>query len=185
MSLKIGDKIRVHTKEWMNTLTKDRSGNIRYGDLKGTLTPVMQGYAGKIVTIGHKNFSGSYRIVENRSESWREWMFEDFNPLLYQKYELGNHDAIIIQGDRYLIDSDQGRYFIYQARDWDAFKTFADGISLDRVEWSNSVLGYYDVGVFPFCKSIEDLTTLVLDLASMSHELKFTIEIVKNLQKDA
>lgn len=72
MKHKVGDRVRIKSKEWYEA-NKDESGDI---DSCG-FTEMMQHYCGKVATIvGMDNYS--YLIdLDNGSYSWCDGMFED------------------------------------------------------------------------------------------------------------
>ena len=71
MKFKVGDKVRVRSLEWYNK-EKNENGEI----LKGRIfVEKMSQFCNKILTI--KDIYVDFYIVEENSNNWQDWMFED------------------------------------------------------------------------------------------------------------
>ena len=85
MKYKVGDRVKVHTKEWFDN-TCDRNDFFNtYGSTssKGSnsFVPDMQKFCGQIVTIKHIRALDKAYLIQEDSEfyNWEDWMFEDMN----------------------------------------------------------------------------------------------------------
>lgn len=72
MKYKVGDKVKVRSKEWWDAQQKNAYGNVRCGS--EVFTDGMTCMCGKIVTISSIRY-GTYRIVEEGFH-WTDEMFE-------------------------------------------------------------------------------------------------------------
>lgn len=80
MKYKVGDRVKVHTKEWFRTnCSKNGNGTfVRESDCV-TFVDGMTKFCGKEITI-NKELSDSYRILEDGGYwYWEDWMLEDMN----------------------------------------------------------------------------------------------------------
>lgn len=72
---KVGDKVRVKSKEWWDEQPKNEFGNVCCGDQ--VFIKSMTNMCGKCVTIEEKFASGNYLIKEYTNVVWTDEMFED------------------------------------------------------------------------------------------------------------
>lgn len=83
MKYKVGDKVKVHTKEWFDNNCAKNDLFDFYGGTSGlnSFVPEMQKLCGQIVTIKNMSSSAkSYLIQEDSGRwHWEDWMFEDMN----------------------------------------------------------------------------------------------------------
>ena len=85
MKYKLGDRVKVHTKEWFDNNCDRNDFFNTYGSTssKGSnsFVPDMQRLCGQIVTIKNVRSSAkSYSIREDSGRwNWEDWMFEDMN----------------------------------------------------------------------------------------------------------
>lgn len=73
MKHKIGDKVKVRSKEWWNAQPKNSEGSVECGS--ETFTEAMTEMCGKVVTI--TDAWGGYYFINNLGWSFTEDMFED------------------------------------------------------------------------------------------------------------
>ena len=80
MKYKVGDKVRVHTKEWFRTnCSKNCIGAFTYEDTCYAVVEGMAKFCGQEITI-NRELLGSYNILEDGGQwYWEDWMFEDMN----------------------------------------------------------------------------------------------------------
>jgi hypothetical protein len=76
MKYKVGDTVRIRSKEWMDAQDKNHLGSI--DNLKGSyiMNSSMQEYAGettKIVVVHHVGYSLD---IDNHFNIWQDWMFD-------------------------------------------------------------------------------------------------------------
>jgi hypothetical protein len=78
MKYKVGDKVRIISKEWIDAQEKDVQGviwNQDGGPIRGFI-PEMQKYAGQVAKIVD-NVNGSFKLdIGERYFYWDEWMFD-------------------------------------------------------------------------------------------------------------
>ena len=85
MKYKVGDIVRVHSKEWFEkNCSKNCIGAFVYDDSDTTFVSRMTRFCGKEITINNVFWntyhSVTYNILEDDSEwNWEDWMFEDMN----------------------------------------------------------------------------------------------------------
>jgi hypothetical protein len=96
---KVGDTVRIRSKEWIDAQEKDGNGGIVRNDSGNTIIMVwdMQTYAGKEAVIREVSRDGSYRISLGWIDYWwADWMFED----LAEPEILSNEEAARAMLDR-------------------------------------------------------------------------------------
>jgi hypothetical protein len=105
MKHKIGETVRIRSKEWIDAQGKSSRGDI------DTFVKSMFKYAGRIACI--TDFShGGYRLdVDNSEWIWRDFMFDpDYKP---DENPLSSKDAIIamVRDGELLYDEDGKKYY--------------------------------------------------------------------------
>lgn len=80
MKYKVGDKVKVHTKEWFRTnCSKNCIGAFKHEDDVFTFVSGMEKFCEQEITINEECLS-SYKILEDAGLwHWEDWMFEDMN----------------------------------------------------------------------------------------------------------
>lgn len=97
MKYKLGDRVKVHSKEWFDNNCDRNDFFNTYGSTsrKGSnsFVPDMQKLCGKIVTIKNvRSFAKSYSIREDSGRwNWEDWMFEDW---MFEDTKTNNTDTI-------------------------------------------------------------------------------------------
>jgi hypothetical protein len=176
MKFKVGDKVRVISKEKAiyigNLIGKDIRAT-DYGRL--TFFEYMQSFCGEEFTIKRITSEGNYEVHEQDSY-WAEWMLESTST----SFSLFEHDSIQFSNLTYrVLYSKKGKNFlaIYGRND-----EFNDGVfqmlDLDKKSFTTSILGYCGDGDFPYCKSLEDLTTLTLALAEEAQKQGIEVKLI-------
>jgi hypothetical protein len=96
MKYKVGDAVRIRSKEWFDAQEKDEDGYIKKDGL--LFVPNMLRYAGQIARITRVSQRGNFNLDINDGSdgsteyAWAEWMFDpDYNP---SKEPLSAKDAI-------------------------------------------------------------------------------------------
>ena len=122
--LKVGDKVRVKSKEWFDAQEQDSEGNILLKDLtpKGLyFIPKMIGHCGKeffITTIVDRE-PVPYYIFKDSKYNWEFWMFDLIEDVEEPEYKVG--DKIIVNSiewydknkdDCGIIDLEDGGNFV-------------------------------------------------------------------------
>jgi len=84
MKYKVGDKVKVHTKEWFETnCRKNFLGAFEHEDGNNTFVSDMIKFCGQEITIKQvdfDNYNYNYNILEDDGQwYWQDWMFEDMN----------------------------------------------------------------------------------------------------------
>jgi hypothetical protein len=182
MKFKVGDKVRVKSLEWFETLDRSRS-SYRMPGRSEHFTLTMQEFCGKVVTIRYIDNSrgkGSYNIFGDDFH-WYDWMFEDYvEPNLYlHPFCLSKESLVYIDDIKYrvsksltthvwLVNDDRRNDVVFE-------KLKIRGGEVRR--YVESILGYYISGLFPECKSLEDLTTLTLALAEEAQKHGIEVKI--------
>jgi hypothetical protein len=92
MKYKVGDTVRIRSKEWMEAQEKDVTGSILISTESCIeIVPTMQNFAGKLAKITGA-FNVIYRIdVDDQDFNWQDWMFD---PDYSEDGPLGAEDAI-------------------------------------------------------------------------------------------
>jgi hypothetical protein len=77
MKHKVGDTVRIRSKEWMDAQEKDVMGSILISTKScNGIVPTMQNFAGKLAKITGA-FNRIYRIdIDNQDFNWEDWMFD-------------------------------------------------------------------------------------------------------------
>jgi hypothetical protein len=80
---KVGDKVRIRSKRWIDAQEKDAHGNIDYGPRLCLFSDLFD-YAGKIARIT-RVYPGEYESYDldlnDGGDEWADWMFDpDYNP---------------------------------------------------------------------------------------------------------
>ena len=118
MKHKVGDRVRIQLKEWMDTQEKDDNGSILGPDGYGyDMSKSMQEQAGKVAVI-RKAEENRYKIdIDGEFFSWKDWMFDpDYRggdtPLSADK-PLPAEDAIraMLDGGETLYDGNGWKFF--------------------------------------------------------------------------
>lgn len=80
MKYKVGDKVRVHSKEWFRTnCSKNYIGVFVHEDGNNTFVSGMEKFCEQEVTI-KQTVLDNYNILEDEGQwYWEDWMFEDVN----------------------------------------------------------------------------------------------------------
>lgn len=82
MKYKVGDKVRVHSKEWFEkNCSKNCIGAFEHEDGDNTFVSGMIKFCGHKITINRVVVGfDNYQILEDKGEwYWEDWMFEDMN----------------------------------------------------------------------------------------------------------
>jgi hypothetical protein len=110
MKYKVGDTVRIRSKEWMDAQRKDADGDIAMNGL--CLTKGMFMYAGRTATIKRICPNRTYKLdIDNERYWWMDWMFD---PDYKADGLLSAKDAIIamVREGEHLFDKD-GREFYW------------------------------------------------------------------------
>lgn len=80
MKYKVGDKVKVHSKEWFRTnCSKNYIGVFVHEDGNNTFVSGMEKFCEQEVTI-KQTVLDDYNILEDEGQwYWEDWMFEDMN----------------------------------------------------------------------------------------------------------
>jgi hypothetical protein len=124
MNHKVGDTVRIRSREWIDAQEKNVYRNITSGSNSRHLTDRMFVYAGKLAKIVLKNEKeGYYRLdIDGGTWYWEDWMFD---PAYKADGPLAPEDAIraMLDGET-LYDSERNGYFWFNTG---AFKKVYDG----------------------------------------------------------
>jgi hypothetical protein len=75
MKLKAGDRVRIHTRRWIDAQEKDDNGAI-VGLGRWNMTSSMQAHAGQVATIVPAGID-KYRLdIDDKLNVWEDWMFD-------------------------------------------------------------------------------------------------------------
>ena len=74
---KVGDKVRIKSKEWYNTQEVDSDGDLLPGNIESPICfyATMEKYCGEVFTIRSIDTAGIIKLEGNRYE-WQSWMFD-------------------------------------------------------------------------------------------------------------
>ena len=122
MKYKVGDKVRVHTKEWFRTSCKKTCfGTFEYEDGDNTFVDDMTRFCGQEITINQVNLDlCNYRILEDNGQwYWEDWMFEDMNTntnTIYNPNIVEDFAKLIgVELDEEFYDKDTNWYYKFTA----------------------------------------------------------------------
>ena len=115
---KVGDKVRIKSKEWFDSQPKDRDGDIPSPNEKGLyFTAKMSNFCSEVFTI--ESIDDFCIYLEENNEGWKPWMFD---PVEEDKIEVGdlvtNKDEI-----QYVIVenlSESNYYYALDVEHWNA-----------------------------------------------------------------
>ena len=80
MKYKVGDKVRVHTKEWFEkNCNKNCNGNFKHENNDNAVVSDMIKFCGQEVTIDHIDMDNYIISEDDGLWRWQDWMFEDMN----------------------------------------------------------------------------------------------------------
>jgi hypothetical protein len=183
MKFKVGDKVKVRSLEDLKSNYRvDRDGI--YGPYN-CVSSDMQKLCDRVVTIQQIKM-GHYNLSEDkRSYSWYDWMFEDKKVMIHSEFVLAEGDILrfcyprlsISLASEVFICYGGESHFLGDKGDSSKGSKIFELLVKDKEEFCCDVIGYCGSGDFPYCKSLEDLTTLVLALAEEAQkqgmEVKF------------
>jgi hypothetical protein len=126
---KVGDTVRIQTREWMDTQKKDKEGSI-YGGGSHHMNSEMQQFAGGVYVIGDVLSDGVYRL-ESRAWRWEDWMFDP--NYLSEDEPLSVVDAIVamVQNKEKLYDEEKHGY-VWDSSNHVFVKIFGDGLHINE-----------------------------------------------------
>jgi hypothetical protein len=114
MNHKVGDRVQIRSKEWIDNQKKDDDGDIRGGFVRE-----MFKYAGKVATIVALDIDAFSLDIDDGDYCWTEEMFDpDYDPLA----PLSAEDAIramlegeVLQKIAYKVEEKwDGKHFVYR-----------------------------------------------------------------------
>lgn len=156
MKHKVGDKVRIKSKEWWDAQPKNKYGDVRCGS--DTFTDTMTCMCGKVVEITDV-LEDTYFIKEY-GLNWTDEMFDDsYNhekSILSEEMIKDIADVVKKHNLGVSISENEGKLIIEPLNIEEANKTKAGEIivySYDKKHWS---IGKYAVG-FTFYKTIDGL----------------------------
>lgn len=124
MKYKVGDKIKVHTKEWLRTnCNKDCLDAFIHEDGNNSFVKGMEKFCGQEVTI-KQVFLDCYNILEDDGHwYWENWMFEDMNNntnnntnIIYNPNIVEDFAKLIgVELDEEFYDNDEGWHYKFTA----------------------------------------------------------------------
>ncbi|MDR1249014.1 MAG: hypothetical protein LBK63_06900 [Treponema sp.] len=110
MNYKVGDTVRIQSKEWMDTQEKDEDGFI-CKDGNQPITTEMQEYAGKVAKIMQLEPEGYVLNIDNGDWVWDDFMFDpDYRP---EDEPLSSKDAILAMMNKEVLYNKFGESLIF------------------------------------------------------------------------
>ena len=88
-------------------------------------------------------------------------------------FHLSENSKIYFGDTKYRLAISQNHFIVCDGR---SNSVIFDELTLNKVTFTESILGYCGSGSFPECKSIEDLTALVLALAEEAQKKNIAIK---------
>jgi hypothetical protein len=79
MNYKVGDVVRIKSREWIDAQEKDADGHINCPDDGNySMTPAMREFAGRSASVVGEMEDGSYELdITGDWYMWEPWMFEE------------------------------------------------------------------------------------------------------------